>query len=155
MSFNCPKCLAKDSIKFIGPGVEIIAEELYQSFSDKVIRVMSSDLINSPKKIKELINKFSNKEIDIIVATQIMAKGYDFPNLSLVGVIDADAGLFGGDMRAIEKTYNMLQQVSGRAGRSQQTGNVIIQTYYPEQPCLLYTSPSPRDRTRSRMPSSA
>ena len=145
MSFNCPKCLAKDSIKFIGPGVEGIAEELTHSFPDKVISVMSSDLINSPKKIKELIDKFSNKEIDIIVATQIMAKGYDFPNLSLVGVIDADAGLFGGDMRAIEKTYNMLQQVSGRAGRSQQTGNVIIQTYYPEQPIIQ--SLQQRDRT--------
>ncbi|MDC0498243.1 primosomal protein N' [Alphaproteobacteria bacterium] len=145
MSFNCPKCLAKDSIKFIGPGVERIAEELTQSFPDKVISVMSSDLINSTKKIKELIDKFSNKEIDIIVATQIMAKGYDFPNLSLVGVIDADAGLFGGDMRAIEKTYNMLQQVSGRAGRSQQTGNVIIQTYYPEQPIIQ--SLQQRDRT--------
>jgi primosomal protein N' (replication factor Y) len=145
MSFNCPKCLAKDSIKFIGPGVERIAEELTQSFPDKVVNVMSSDLINSPKKIKELIDKFSNKEIDIIVATQIMAKGYDFPNLSLVGVIDADAGLFGGDMRAIEKTYNMLQQVSGRAGRSQQTGKVIIQTYYPEQPIIQ--SLQQRDRT--------
>ena len=145
MSFDCPKCLAKDSIKFIGPGVERIAEELTQSFPDKVISVMSSDLINSPKKIKELIDKFSKKEIDIIVATQIMAKGYDFPNLSLVGVIDADAGLFGGDMRAIEKTYNMLQQVSGRAGRSQQTGNVIIQTYYPEQPIIQ--SLQQRDRT--------
>jgi len=145
MSFNCPKCLAKDSIKFIGPGVERIAEELTQSFSDKVVNVMSSDLINSPKKIKELIDKFSNKKIDIIVATQIMAKGYDFPNLSLVGVIDADAGLFGGDMRAIEKTYNMLQQVSGRAGRSQQTGKVIIQTYYPEQPIIQ--SLQQRDRT--------
>ena len=145
MSFNCPKCSAKDSIKFIGPGVERIAEELTQSFSDKVVNVMSSDLINSPKKIKELIDKFSNKKIDIIVATQIMAKGYDFPNLSLVGVIDADAGLFGGDMRAIEKTYNMLQQVSGRAGRSQQTGKVIIQTYYPEQPIIQ--SLQKRDRT--------
>jgi len=145
MSFNCPKCLAKDSIKFIGPGVERIAEELTQSFPDKVVNVMSSDLINSPKKIKELIDKFSNKKIDIIVATQIMAKGYDFPNLSLVGVIDADAGLFGGDMRAIEKTYNMLQQVSGRAGRSQQTGKVIIQTYYPEQPIIQ--SLQQRDRT--------
>ncbi len=145
MSFNCPKCSAKDSIKFIGPGVERIAEELIQSFPDKVVNVMSSDLINSPKKIKELIDKFSNKKIDIIVATQIMAKGYDFPNLSLVGVIDADAGLFGGDMRAIEKTYNMLQQVSGRAGRSQQTGKVIIQTYYPEQPIIK--SLQERDRT--------
>ncbi|MDC0232635.1 primosomal protein N' [Pelagibacteraceae bacterium] len=145
MSLHCPKCLAKDSIKFIGPGVERIAEELTQSFPEKVVNVMSSDLINSPKKIKELIDKFSNKKIDIIVATQIMAKGYDFPNLSLVGVIDADAGLFGGDMRAIEKTYNMLQQVSGRAGRSQQTGKVIIQTYYPEQPIIK--SLQERDRT--------
>ena len=73
---------------------------------------MSSDIINSPKKIKELVSKFSNKEIDIIVATQIMAKGYDFANLSLVGVIDADAGLFGGDMRAIEKTYLSLIHIS-------------------------------------------
>nr|MBT6355099.1 primosomal protein N' [Pelagibacteraceae bacterium] len=145
MTFDCPKCLAKESIKFIGPGVERIAEELQQVFSDKVVSVMSSDLINSPKKIKDLITKFTNKEIDIIVATQIMAKGYDFPNLSLVGVIDADAGLFGGDMRAIEKTYNMLQQVSGRAGRSQQSGKVIIQTYYPEQPIIQ--SLQKRDRT--------
>ena len=74
-----------------------------------------------------------------------MAKGYDFANLSLVGVIDADAGLFGGDMRAIEKTYNMLQQVSGRAGRSQQSGKVIIQTYYPEQPIIQ--SLQKRDRS--------
>ena len=145
ISFDCPKCSAKDSIKFIGPGVERIAEELTQSFPNKAVNVMSSDLINSPKKIKELIDKFSNKKIDIIVATQIMAKGYDFPNLSLVGVIDADAGLFGGDMRAIEKTYNMLQQVSGRAGRSQQKGKVIIQTYYPEQPIIQ--SLQKRDRT--------
>tara|TARA_B100001540_G_C15749118_1_gene616061 strand:+ start:100 stop:870 length:771 start_codon:yes stop_codon:yes gene_type:complete len=145
MSFDCPKCLSKGSIKFIGPGVERVAEELNQKFSEKKIGVMSSDIINSPKKIKSLIAKFSNKEIDIIVATQIMAKGYDFPNLSLVGIIDADAGLFGGDMRAIEKTYNMLQQVSGRAGRSQQAGKVIIQTYYPEQPIIQ--SLKKRDRS--------
>ncbi len=136
ISNDCPKCSAKESIKFVGPGVERISEELNDYFQNKVIRVMSSDIINSPKKIKELVAKFSSKEIDIIVATQIMAKGYDFPNLSLVGVVDADAGLFGGDMRAIEKTFNMLQQVSGRAGRSKQTGKVIIQTYYPEQPII-------------------
>ena len=125
--------------------MERIAEELSQTYPDKVVSVMSSDIINSPKKIKDLVSKFSNKEIDIIVATQIMAKGYDFANLSLVGVIDADAGLFGGDMRAIEKTYNMLQQVSGRAGRSQQPGKVIIQTYYPEQPIIQ--SLQKRDRS--------
>ncbi len=145
ISYDCPKCLAKKSIKFIGPGVERVAEELKSFFPDKKISIMSSDLINSPKRIKDFVLKFSNKEIDIIVATQIMAKGYDFANLSLVGVIDADAGLFGGDMRAIEKTYNMLQQVSGRAGRSQQAGKVIIQTYYPEQPIIQ--SIQQRDRS--------
>ena len=135
MSEDCPTCLAKRFNQVYWTRWERIAEELSQTYPDKVVSVMSSDIINSPK-IKDLVSKFSNKEIDIIVATQIMAKGYDFANLSLVGVIDADAGLFGGDMRAIEKTYNMLQQVSGRAGRSQQPGKVIIQTYYPEQPII-------------------
>ena len=97
---------------------------------------MSSDIANTTKKIKSTINKFIKKEIDILVATQIMAKGYDFSNLSFVAVIDADAGLFGGDLRAIEKTFNLLQQVSGRAGRSKQSGNVMIQTYYPQQPII-------------------
>ena len=97
---------------------------------------MSSDNANTTKKIKLIIEKFSKNKIDILVATQIMAKGYDFPNLSFVGVIDADAGLFGGDMRAVEKTFNLLQQVSGRAGRAKQRGKVLIQTYYPEQPVI-------------------
>jgi Primosomal protein N'' (replication factor Y) - superfamily II helicase len=97
---------------------------------------MSSDNANTPNKVKKIISVFTNKKIDILVATQIMAKGYDFPNLSFVGVIDADAGLFGGDMRAVEKTFNLLQQVSGRAGRSKQAGKVMIQTYYPDQPVI-------------------
>ena len=97
---------------------------------------MSSDNANTPSKIKTIIENFENKKIDILVATQIMAKGYDFPNLSFVGVIDADTGLLGGDMRAIERTFNLLQQVSGRAGRSKQQGKVFIQTYYPQQPVI-------------------
>ena len=91
---------------------------------------MASDNVNTTKKIKFIIDEFANKKIDILVATQIMAKGYHFPNLSMVGVIDADLGLMGGDMRAIERTYNLLQQVSGRAGRSKKQGKVFIQTYY-------------------------
>ena len=94
---------------------------------------MSSDLMNTQKKISDFIDKVTNKKVDIIVATQIMAKGYDFPNISLVGIVDADAGLFGGDLRAIEKTFNLLQQVSGRAGRKNKTGKVMIQTYFPNQ----------------------
>ena len=133
---NCPKCLTEDSIKLIGPGVERLEEELKLLFPKKSVGIMSSDNANTPNKIKKIIDDFENKKIDILVATQIMAKGYDFPNLSLVGVIDADTGLLGGDMRAIERTYNLLQQVSGRAGRSKQQGKVFIQTYYPKQPVI-------------------
>ena len=133
---NCPKCKTKDSIKLIGPGVERLQEELKLLLPDKSICVMSSDNTNTPAKIKIIIDDFENKKIDILVATQIMAKGFDFPNLSLVGVIDADTGLLGGDMRAIERTYNLLQQVSGRAGRSKQNGRVFIQTYFPQQPVI-------------------
>ena len=143
---NCPKCLKKDSIKLIGPGVERIKEELNTLFPEKSIGIMSSDNANTPKKIKKIIDDFENKKINILVATQIMAKGYDFPNLSFVGVIDADTGLLGGDMRAIEKTFNLLQQVSGRAGRSKKQGKVFIQTYYPNQPVIQ--SLQKRDRKK-------
>jgi len=132
----CPKCEEKDSIKFIGPGVERVAEELKLTFPDKTISIMSSDNVNTSKKIKKFIEDINNKKINIIVATQIMAKGYDFPNLSLVGIVDADAGLFGGDPRAIEKTFNLLQQVGGRAGRGKKLGKVLLQTYFPEQPII-------------------
>ena len=143
---NCPKCLKEDSIKLIGPGVERLKEELKLLFPKKFIGIMSSDNANTPNKIKKIIDDFENKKIDILVATQIMSKGYDFPNLSFVGVIDADTGLLGGDMRAIERTYNLLQQVSGRAGRSKQQGKVFIQTYYPNQSVIQ--SLQKRDRKK-------
>ncbi len=130
---DCPKCKSKDSIKLIGPGIERLQEELEILFPNYNIGIMSSDVANTPNKIKTIIRDFEENKIDILVATQIMAKGYHFPNLSFVGVIDADAGLMGGDMRAIERTYNLLQQVSGRAGRSNQRGKVLIQTYFPNQ----------------------
>ena len=133
----CPKCDKKDSLKLIGPGVERLAEEIKIFFPNNKIDIFSSDNANTPLKIKNIINRFSEKKIDILVATQIMAKGYHFPNLSLVGVIDADAGLIGGDIKAIERTYNLLQQVSGRAGRSKKSGKVFLQTYFPDQPIML------------------
>ena len=133
---TCPQCAAEDSIKLIGPGVERLAEELKFLFSNKSIGIMSSDNANTPNKIKKIIDDFDNKKIDILVATQIMSKGYHFPNLSFVGVIDADSGLMGGDIRAIERTYNLLQQVSGRAGRSNKMGKAYIQTYFPNQPVI-------------------
>ncbi|SVC52960.1 uncharacterized protein METZ01_LOCUS305814, partial [marine metagenome] len=93
---NCPKCQSEDSIKLIGPGVERLEEELKLLFPDNIIGIMSSDNANTPRKIKKIIDDFKNKKTDILVATQIMAKGYHFPNLSFVGVIDADTGLLGG-----------------------------------------------------------
>ncbi len=133
LNLDCPQCSETDSIKFVGPGVERVAEELKEFFPRKNISIMSSDNVNTPNKIKKFITDINNKDIDIIVATQIMAKGYDFPNLSLVGIVDADAGLFGGDPRAIEKTFNLLQQVGGRAGRGKKIGKVFLQTFFPDQ----------------------
>ena len=144
INLNCPKCNENDSIKFIGPGVERVAEELDYLFPKNKVSVMSSDNVNTPNKIKKFIDDIDDKKIDIIVATQIMAKGYDFPNLSFVGIIDADAGLFGGDPRAIEKTFNLLQQVGGRAGRAKKLGQVFIQTYFPNQ--QIIQSIKSRDR---------
>ena len=132
----CPKCNKKNSLKLIGPGVERLAEEIKNFFPKYNIGIMSSDNANTPKKIKKIVDDFSFNIINILVATQIMAKGYHFPNLSLVGIIDADAGLMGGDIKATERTYNLLQQVSGRAGRSKQSGKVLIQTYFPNQPVI-------------------
>ena len=132
----CPKCNKEDTLKLIGPGVERLAEEIKEFFPEYNTGIMSSDNANTPIKIKKIIDDFSSKKINILVATQIMAKGYHFPNLSLVGIIDADAGLVGGDIRATERIYTILQQVSGRAGRAKQSGEVFIQTYYPNQPAL-------------------
>ena len=136
VSSCCPICNTDNSLKLIGPGVERLAEELKSLFPEKNISIMSSDNANTPNKIKKIIKDFESKKIDILVATQIMSKGYHFPNLSFVGVIDADAGLLGGDIRATERTYNLLQQVSGRAGRANKIGKVLIQTYYPNQPVI-------------------
>ncbi len=142
---KCIKCNSPNSNKLIGPGVERLAEEVKSYFSNYSIKVMSSDNANTTNKIKKIITEFENKEIDILVATQIMAKGYHFPNLSLVGVIDADAGLMGGDIRAVERTYNLLQQVSGRAGRSKKVGEVYIQSYYPENQVIKSFKKRDRD----------
>ena len=115
---KCPSCNLKDTMRLIGPGVERLAEEIRNIFPECNTGIMSSDIANTPNKLKKIIDDFEKNKINILVATQMMAKGYHFENLSFVGVIDADAGLMGGDIRAMEKTYNLLQQVSGRAGRA-------------------------------------
>lgn len=129
MVVSCPSCGEEDALHPCGPGVERIFEEASKVFPDASVEVISSD---SPKETKEVIERMGRHEIDILIGTQIIAKGHHFPRLSLVGVVDADLGLEGGDLRAMERTYQLLHQVSGRAGRESEPGKVVIQTYQPE-----------------------
>ncbi len=132
----CPACEAKDSFAAIGPGVERIAEESAQAFPGARVLVMASDVIAGPKEAAEAARKISEREIDIIIGTQMVAKGWHFPGLTLVGVVDADLGLGGGDLRAGEHTVQMLHQVAGRAGRAEAPGRVLLQTFAPEHPVI-------------------
>ena len=128
---NCPQCNENSLISF-GPGVERINEEIKTHFPSLQTVILSSDTIKNIKVFKEILKKINKNQIDLIIGTQIISKGYNFKNLTLVGVIDADLGLSGGDLRATEKTFQMLHQVSGRAGRENIDGHVYIQTYNPE-----------------------
>lgn len=127
----CPNCGMENSIIYFGPGVEKIEEEVKSYFPDKKIALITSDTVQNIKEINEIITKVLNREIDIIIGTQMITKGYDFPNLTLVGVLDADASLFGANFRASERTYQLLIQVTGRAGRRKTQGRAIIQTHNP------------------------
>lgn len=129
---NCPSCHSYDSLVSIGPGVERIAHEAKEIFPKARIEIFSSDNANSPQQVQQIVERMEKGEIDIMVGTQIAAKGHNFPRLTLVGVIDGDLGLKGGDPRAGERTYQLLTQVAGRAGRAGLKGKAIIQTYYPE-----------------------
>jgi len=130
---KCPTCSAgAEKIVACGPGVERIAEEVKNLFPQARTQIMASDGNNNLEIIQAQIKAIENKEIDIIIGTQIIAKGYHFPGITLVGVIDADLGLSGGDLRAAERTFQLLQQVSGRAGRENDQGRVILQSYFPD-----------------------
>ncbi len=130
---NCPSCDDIDSFTACGPGVERIFEEAKTLFPDARIMILASDTAESNEEMKALLAKVINNEVDIIIGTQIIAKGHHFPNLTLVGVVDADLGLKGGDLRAAERTYQMLHQVAGRAGREKdKQGTVILQSWMPE-----------------------
>ena len=133
---SCPNCGVSDSFNPIGPGVERLAEEASEVFPDAKLAILSSDLIGSSRSMIKLINKIVNGDVDIIIGTQLVAKGHNFPLLSLVGVIDADLGLQGGDLRAAEKTFQLIKQVSGRAGRTSKKGFALLQTYQPEHPVM-------------------
>ena len=125
---DCDKCGSRDSFVSCGPGVEKIEEEVKKQISSASIAVISSDMKNSNQIISDVLAG----KVDIIIGTQVIAKGHHFPNLNLVGIIDADASLYGGDLRSAERTYQLLKQVAGRAGRESNKGKVILQSYNPE-----------------------
>ncbi|MDR2781824.1 MAG: primosomal protein N' [Holosporaceae bacterium] len=130
----CVCCSKEDSYVPFGPGIERIFEELRTKLPEARIEVASSDTLSSNKNIAELFEKITNNEVDIIVGTQILAKGHHFPNITLVGIVDGDLGLSGADLRASEKTYQLISQVAGRAGRAEKRGEIFIQTFSPDHP---------------------
>ena len=132
----CPSCGAEDRLAPVGPGVERLAEEVSVLFPDVRIAVLSSDLFGSARALKAEIERIAAGEADIIIGTQIVAKGHNFPLLTLVGVIDADLGLQGSDLRAAERTFQLMRQVSGRAGRADRPGTALLQTYQPAHPVI-------------------
>lgn len=132
----CPECGHEGTLVPSGPGVERIAEEVDERFPDARTLVLSSDMMGGPKRLKAELEAVANGEVDIIVGTQLVAKGHNFPGLTLVGVVDADIGFGQGDPRAVERTFQLLTQVTGRAGRAEKPGIGLIQTHMPEHPAL-------------------
>ena len=141
----CPECQTPDCLVACGPGVERIADEVSEVLPDARVAVVTSDTLNSPEKISEFVAAAEEKLIDVIVGTQIVTKGYHFPELTLVGVVDADLGLEGGDLRAAERTYQQVAQVAGRAGRGEKPGEVLIQTRHPEAAVIAALAAGDRD----------
>ena len=143
---TCPECHSEDGLTACGPGVERIAEEVSKRFPDAKIAVISSDITSSLKEVSEVFDKMEKGEVDILIGTQILAKGHHFPSLTLVGIVDADLGLMGSDLRATERTYQLLSQVAGRAGRAEKKGIVYIQTLYPDNAVLQALIHNDRNR---------
>jgi primosomal protein N' (replication factor Y) len=133
---QCPHCQAEESLVAVGPGVERLQEEAASLFPNARTMVLSSDLITSIDAMRTELAEIAEGRVDVIIGTQLVAKGHNFPRLNLVGVIDADLGLGNGDPRAAERTYQMLNQVIGRAGREQGRGVGYLQTHQPEHPVM-------------------
>jgi primosomal protein N' (replication factor Y) len=133
---RCPKCEREDRLAVIGPGVERLAEEAAGRFPTARIALLSSDLAESASALKARIEAIAAGEADVIIGTQMVAKGHNFPLLTLVGAIDADLALRGGDLRAAEKTFALMRQVAGRAGRAERPGLALLQSYAPEHPVI-------------------
>lgn len=133
---ECPACGAAASLTPVGPGVERITEEATRLFPAARRLIMSSDTMPGPQSAAAAVRAIADREVDLIIGTQIVAKGWHFPHLTLVGVVDADLGLAGGDLRAAERTVQLLHQVAGRAGRAEAPGEVLLQTFSPEHPVM-------------------
>jgi primosomal protein N' (replication factor Y) len=129
---KCLSCHSEGTLSAIGPGIERLALEVEELFPEAKVAVLSSDLLKTPAALKEKLNAVTRGSFDIIVGTQLVAKGHNFPNLTLVGVIDADLGLQGADLRAAERTFQLINQVSGRGGRKTKLGTTFIQTFQPK-----------------------
>jgi len=132
----CPACQVTGRLAPVGPGVERLAEEVAERFPQARVAVLSSDLFGSARALKDKIVDIAGGGADIIIGTQLVAKGHNFPLLTLVGVIDADLGLQGSDLRAAERTFQLMRQVSGRAGRAEKKGEALLQSTQPDHPVI-------------------
>ena len=142
----CPSCAQDNTLVACGPGVERIAEEAAALFPEARLGLMTSDHLSSPAATRAMVTQVESGAVNLLVGTQVLAKGYHFPMLTLVGVVDADLGLLGGDPRAAERSFQLLHQVAGRAGRGAQAGRVVIQTHDPDQPVMQALAAGARTR---------
>lgn len=143
---ECPRCASpEEMLAPCGPGIERLSEETLAKFPGAHLLVLSSETLEKSGEIERAIESISKGEADIIIGTQLLAKGHHFPALNLVGIVDADLGLQGGDLRAAERTYQLLHQLSGRAGREGSRGKVFIQTTAPEHPVMKALLADDRD----------
>ncbi len=145
MPKRCPECQTEGSLTAVGPGVERVAEEAQEAFPKARVEVLSSDTAGNPAELAERMRRMEQGEIDILVGTQMVVKGHNFPTLTFVGVVDGDLGLAGGDPRAGERTYQTLVQVAGRAGRADKPGHALIQTHQPEHEALVALAAGDRE----------
>jgi primosomal protein N' (replication factor Y) len=145
MPTDCPECHETGTLIPCGPGVERVAEEFAAFFPKARYSIASSDILHGPAETQAAIRAFARREIDVLIGTQIVAKGHHFPQLTLVGVIDADLGGSDGDLRARERTFQLLHQVSGRAGRAEKPGLVLLQTRNPDDAVMQALAKGDRD----------
>jgi primosomal protein N' (replication factor Y) len=143
---ECPDCGAEDSLVPCGPGVERVAEEVAERFEGARVALLSSDVTPNVAALRQVLEQIAEHRVDLVIGTQLVAKGHHFPGLAMVGVVDGDLGLGQGDPRAAERTYQLLHQVTGRAGREAISGRGYIQTHMPEHPVIQALVSGDRDR---------